>query len=204
MQRLRADFLAGLAVVLPAGLTVMLLVWAVRLIDRRVVPLIPFELPFMQVAGFGVVVFVLVTAGVGALARHMAGRQAVAAAEGLVARVPVARQLYLGAKQIVGTAIAKGGTSFRQTCLIEYPERGIWQVVLMTAPVEGELPQKAGEPDLVGVLVMTAPNPITGFLIFVPRRDLIPLDLSVEDALKLVFSAGLVGPPGYAPPGPGR
>ena len=70
----------------------------------------------------------------------------------------------------------------------------------MTAPVEGELPKKAGEPDLVGVLVMTAPNPITGFLIFVPRRDLIPLDLSVEDALKLVFSAGLVGPPGYAPP----
>ena len=104
MQRLQADFLAGLAVVLPAGLTVMLLVWAVGLIDARGVPLIPVKLPFEQVAGFGVLFFVLVTAGVGAVARHMAGRRAVEAAEGLVARVPVARRLYLGAKQIVQTA----------------------------------------------------------------------------------------------------
>ena len=124
MQRLRADFLTGLAVVLPAGLTVMLLTWAVRLIDRRVLPLIPFDLPFTQVAGAGIVVFGLITIVVGALLRHMLGQRAVRIAEGVVSRVPVARQLYVGAKQLVETAIAKGGTSFRQTCLIEYPERG--------------------------------------------------------------------------------
>jgi uncharacterized membrane protein len=199
-QRLRADFVAGLAVVLPAGLTVMLLSWAVRLVDARVLPLVPVDLPFTQVAGAGVVVFVLVTILTGAVTRHMLGRRAVLAVEQLVARVPVARQLYGGAKQIVETAIRKGGTSFRQMVLVEYPERGIWQVVVLTAPVEGELPEKIGEPDLVGLLVPTAPNPITGFLVFAPRRDLIPLDISLEDAAKLVFSAGLVGPPGYAPP----
>ena len=141
-QRLRADFIAGLAVVLPAGLTVMLLTWAVRLIDARVLPLVPVDLPFSQVAGAGVVVFVLVTIRPARVTRHMLGQRAVLAAEQLVARVPVARQLYGGAKQIVETAIRKGGTSFRQTVLVEYPERGIWQVVVLTAPVEGELPEK--------------------------------------------------------------
>jgi uncharacterized membrane protein len=202
-QRLRADFVAGLAVVLPAGLTVMLLTWAVRLVDARVLPLVPVDLPFSQVAGAGVVVFILVTILTGAVTRHMLGQRAVLAVEQLVARVPVARQLYGGAKQIVETAIAKGGTSFRQTVLVEYPDRGIWQIVALTAPVEGELPEKLGEPDLVGLLVPTAPNPITGFLVFAPRRDVIPLDISIEDAAKLIFSAGLVGPPGYAPPGAG-
>jgi len=202
LPRLRADFLTGLAIVLPAGLTVMLLTWAVRLIDRRVLPLVPFDLPFTQVAGAGIVVFGLITIVVGALLRHMLGQRAVRIAEGVVKRVPVARQLYVGAKQLVETAIAKGGTSFRQICLVEYPERGTWTVVALTAPIEGELPLKIGEPDLVGVLVPTAPNPITGFLVFAPRRDLIPLDLSLEDAAKLVLSAGLVGPPGYAPQGP--
>jgi uncharacterized membrane protein len=197
--RLRADFLAGLAIVLPAGLTVMLLVWAVRLVDARVVPLIPVPLPFLHVAGAGVVIFVAVTTAVGVVTRHMIGQRAVALAEGVVARVPIARRLYVGAKQMVEAAIAKGGTSFRQTVLVEYPDRGLWQVVLLAAPVEGELSARTGEPDLVGLLVPTAPNPITGYLVFAPRREVIPLGLSVEDALKLIVSAGLVGPPGLAP-----
>jgi uncharacterized membrane protein len=184
MQRLQADFLAGLVVVLPAGLTVMLLVWAVRLVDRRVLPLIPVELPFMQVAGAGVVIFVALTVGVGVVTRHMLGQRAVRAAEGLVGRVPI-------------------GTSFREVVLVEYPERGTWQVVVLTAAIEGELPAKIGAPDLVGLMVPTAPNPVTGFLVFTPRREVIPLDIGVDDAFKLVVSAGLVGPPGYAPP-PGK
>ena len=202
--RLRAAFLTGLAIVLPAGLTIMLLVWAVRLIDDRVVPLIPVRLPFMHVAGAGVVFFVAFTIAVGAVTRNMIGQRAVRLAERAVARIPVARRLYLGAKQLVQTAIRKGGTSFREIVLVEYPERGIWQVVLLTAPIEGELPEKIGESDLVGLLIPTAPNPITGFLVFAPRRDTLALDIRVEDALKLVLSAGLVGPPGYAPEGAGR
>jgi uncharacterized membrane protein len=205
-ERLRADFLTGLAVVLPAGLTVMLVRWALGFVDHRVAPFLPGWLGEGHLAGIGVVAFVAVATLVGALIKGYAGRRVLGVGEALVARLPVVRPVYVGAKQIVETAVAKGGTSFREVCLLEYPERGIWTVVVVTAPTEGEVPLRAGEPDLVGVLVPTAPNPITGFLIFAPRRDLIPIDLSLEDAAKLVFSAGMVGPPGYAPitPGAGR
>jgi uncharacterized membrane protein len=201
-QRLRADLMAGLALVLPVILTVFVVGWLVHFIDAKVVPLIPVRLPYEQVAGFGVVAFAIFTVAVGALTRHVLGRRAVHLAEGVVRRVPIARRLHLGAKQIIETVIAKGSTALRRTALVEYPERGIWQVVAITAPVGGEIAARTGEDDLVGLLVPTAPNPITGFLVFCPRRDLRPLDLSIEDGAKLILSAGLVGPPGYAPQGP--
>ena len=165
-------------------------------------PLIPVRLPYEQVAGFGVVAFAVFTIAVGAFTRHVLGQRAVRFAEGAIERVPVARRLHLGAKQIVETAISRGGKSFRGTCLVEYPDRGIWQAVAVTAPMSGEIAARTGEDDLVGLLVPTAPNPITGFLVFAPRRDIRPLDLSIEDGAKLILSAGLVGPPGYAPQAP--
>lgn len=201
-RRLRADLIAGLALVLPVVLTVAVVTWTVRFIDAKVVPLIPIRLPYEQVAGFGVLALVVFTIAVGALTRHVVGQRTVRLAEGVIERVPVARRLHLGAKQIVETAIAKGGIAFRSTCLVEYPDRGIWQVVAVTAPMGGEIAARTGEDDLVGLLVPTAPNPITGFLVFAPRRDTKPLDLSIEDGAKLILSAGLVGPPGYAPQPP--
>jgi uncharacterized membrane protein len=203
-QRLRADFLTGLVVVVPAALTVALLAWAIGMVDDRVAPLLPGDPPIEHVAGYGIVLFVLTATLAGAFARLYAGRRALGWIDAAVSRVPVVRPVYAGAKQIVETAIAKGGTSFRQVFLLEYPQRGTWTVVAIAAPAEGELLPKTGEPDLVGVLVPTAPNPITGFLIFAPRRDLVPVDLSLEDAAKLVMSAGLVGPAGYAPEPPGQ
>lgn len=195
-QRLEAHFLRGLAVVLPVGLTLLPIVWLVRLIDARVDPLVPGHLPFTQVAGVGVLIFASFTIVVGMLTRQMLFQRAVRGAEGLVGRVPVARAIHTGAKQLLETAIAKGDTAFRRTALVEYPRRGAWTVVVITGAIEGELPVATGEPDLVGLLVPTAPNPITGLLIFAPRRDVIPLDLALEDAAKLVISAGLVPPPG--------
>jgi uncharacterized membrane protein len=203
-QRLRADLIAGLAIVLPAGLTVMLLTWVVRFVDAKVEPLIPVELPGEQLAGFGLVFFVAFTVGVGMLTRYMIGRRVLGVAEGVVHRLPVARRLYIAAKQIVATVIAKGGTSFRRTCLVEFPDRGIWTVAAVAAPMGGEVLARSGETDLVGLLVPTAPNPATGFLIFAPVRDVRMLDLSLEEAAKLVMSAGLVGPLGYAPEPPAR
>lgn len=198
LDRLRADFLTGLIVVLPAGLTVMLVLWAVGFVDDKVAPLLPGRLAERHVAGLGLLVFVAATTAVGAVVKGYAGRKVIRIGEGLVAQVPVARAVHLGTKQIVQTAIDKGSTSFRQVCLLEYPDRGTWTPVVLTAPSEGELPRRTGEADLVGVLVPTTPNPITGYLFFAPRRDLIPLDMSVEDAAKLVMSAGLVGPAGVA------
>ena len=201
VERVRANFFRGLVVVLPAGGTIVLVLWALGFVDDKVAPFLPGWFGEGHIAGIGLAVFVALTTAVGALLKGYAGRTVVRTGEGLLVRVPFVRPLYVGAKQIVETAIAKGGTSFRQTCLLEYPERGIWTVVAIAGPIEGEVPRRAGEDDLVAVLVPTAPNPITGFLIFAPRRDLIPLDISIEEAAKLVMSAGLVGPPGYAPDG---
>ncbi len=201
-QRLRANLVTGLAVVLPVLLTAVVVTWTVRLVDARVVPLIPVRLPYEQVAGFGVVVFIAVTTLAGAVTRHVVGQRAVRFAESGIARIPVARRLYLAAKQIVETAIARRGKVFRETALVEYPDRGLWTVVVVTTPVGGEIAARTGEDDLLGLLVPTAPNPVTGLLVFAARRDIRPLDLTIEDGAKLIISAGLVGPPGYAPQGP--
>ena len=201
-QRLQASFLAGLVVVLPVGLTILLMIWAIRLVDGWARPLVPGGLGIGHIAGAGALFFVVLVTAVGAVTRNILGRRALNLAELTVGRVPIARRIYLGVKQLVETGIAKGGTSFRQTCLVEYPERGTWTVVAMAGPVDGELPVRIGEPDLIAILVPTAPNPVTGFLVFAPRRDLVPLDLGLDEAAKLVLSAGLIGPPGYAPPAP--
>ncbi|MFO1143188.1 MAG: DUF502 domain-containing protein [Amaricoccus sp.] len=195
LRWLEANFLRGLAVVLPAALTVLPIVWLVQLIDARVDPLVPGHLPFTQVAGVGVLIFAGFTTAAGMLTRQMLFQRVVRGVEALVGRLPVARQVHLGAKQMLETAIAKGDTAFRRPALVEYPRRGSWTVVLITGAIEGELPVATSEPDLLGLLVPTAPNPITGFLIFAPRRDVIPLDMALDDAAKLVISAGLVPPP---------
>jgi uncharacterized membrane protein len=110
--------------------------------------------------------------------------------------MPVVRSVYNGLKQIVETMLSKSGTSFKQACLIEYPRKGIWSIAFISTDARGEVPLKAGEPDLVSVFLPTTPNPTSGFLLFVPRRDVVVLDMTIEDAAKLVISAGLVSPPG--------
>jgi uncharacterized membrane protein len=203
LQRLRGDFLTGLVVVLPMFLTAYL-VWAtIGLIDARVVPLIPArynpENVFgRNIFGLGVLVFIVFTTAVGALTKGFAGRQILAWGEGLVERMPIIRSVYNGLKQIVETIFSQSNASFQQACLVEYPRRGLWAVAFVTTPTKGEIPPKVGEPDMISVFLPTTPNPTSGFLLFVPRRDLVMLEMSVEEAAKLIISAGLVAPP--APP----
>jgi uncharacterized membrane protein len=204
LQRLRTDFLTGLVVVLPMFLTIYL-VWAtIHFVDSRIVPLIPGrynpENVFgRNIFGLGVLVFLSFTTLVGALAKGFFGRQILQFGERLVERTPIVRSLYNGLKQIVETIFNQSGTSFQKACLIEYPRRGLWAVAFVATDTRGEIPGKAGEPDLVSVFLPTTPNPTSGFLLFVPRRDMIPLDMSLEEAAKLIISAGLVTPPAPAP-----
>lgn len=197
-ERLRADFLAGLGIVLPAGLTVMLALWAVDFVDDKALPFLPGWFGEGHVAGLGLLAFLALTTLAGALLKGVAGRGVVRVSEALVAQIPLARSVHLGTKQIVQTAIDKGNSSFRQVCLLEYPSRGRWEPVVLAAPVEGEILRRSGAPDLVAVLVSRTPVPVFGFLIFVPRRDLFPVDMTLEEAAKLVMTGGLVGPPGTA------
>jgi uncharacterized membrane protein len=204
LQRLRGDFLTGLVVVLPMFLTVYL-VWAtIGFIDDRIVPLIPRDynpenILGRNIFGLGVLVFIAFTTLVGALTKGFVGRRVLQFGERLVERTPIVRSVYNGLKQIAETIFSQSNTSFQQACLVEYPRRGLWAIAFVSTPAKGEIPAKVGESDMLSVFLPTTPNPTSGFLLFVPRRDVIPLDMSVEEAAKLIISAGLVSPPEARP-----
>lgn len=199
LQRLRGNFLTGLVIVLPMFLTIYL-VWAmIGFIDGKVVPLIPNrynpENVFgRNIFGLGVVVFIAITTLVGAMTKGFIGRRILHWGERMVERMPIVRSIYNGLKQIAETIFSQSAKSFQHACLIEYPRKGLWAVAFVSTETSGEIRHRAGE-DLVSVFLPTTPNPTSGFLLFVPRRDIRYLDMSVEEAAKLIISAGLVEPP---------
>lgn len=207
-QRLRNDFLTGLVVVLPMFMTAYIVWWFVGFVDDKVVPLVPRrwdpENVFgRNIFGFGLLLFVSFTTLVGALAKNLIGRQVLAFGESILGRTPIIRPIYNGLKQIAETLFASTGNSFQQTCIVEFPRRGIWRIGFVSNEQLGEIPARAGEPDMLSVFLPHTPNPTTGFLIFVPRGDVRLLDMSVEEAARVVISGGLVSPPPAAAP-PGR
>jgi len=206
-QRLRSDFLTGLVVVLPVFLTIYLLWLTIGFVDARIVPLIPARYNpenffGRNIFGLGLVVFLAFTTLVGALTKGFIGRRIIHYGELVVERMPVVRSIYNGLKQITETVLSPAAGSFKQVCLIEYPHEGMWSIAFVATEARGEigarLEQVAGD-EILGVLMPTTPNPTNGFLFYVPRRDVIMLDMSIEDAAKLIISAGLVQPP-PAPP----
>ncbi|WP_111430083.1 DUF502 domain-containing protein [Rhodobacteraceae bacterium DSL-40] len=200
LQRLRGDFLTGLVVVLPVFLTIYLLWATIGFIDAKVIPLIPNrynpENVFgRNIFGFGVVVFLTFTTLVGALTKGFIGRKILHTGERMVERMPIVRSLYNGLKQIVETIFSQTNNSFQNACLIEYPRKGLWAVAFVSTDTSGEIRERAGADELVSVFLPTTPNPTSGFLLFVPREDIVYLDMSIEEAAKLIISAGLVEPP---------
>ncbi|MDG1170611.1 MAG: DUF502 domain-containing protein [Sulfitobacter sp.] len=209
---LRASFLTGLVVIAPVGLTIWLIWSVVGWIDGFVLPLVPQAYhpdrmlqdflgldPSVQIniRGLGVVIFLLFTIVVGWTAKGFMGRSLIRFAEGLVERTPVVRTIYSGIKQISETIFAQSERSFEKACLIEYPRKGVWALGFISTDAKGEVSEKAGEKDaeMVSVFLPTTPNPTSGFLLFFPKADVMELDMTVEDAAKLVISAGLVYPP---------
>jgi uncharacterized membrane protein len=204
---LRADFLTGLVVVLPIGLTVYLIWSVVGWLDGWFLPLLPEELHppelvhrlfgpgvNIQIRGVGTVVFLVFTVLVGAIAKGIIGRSVIYRMELLVNRMPVVRSLYSGLKQIAETVFNKQEDSFTQTCLIEFPKEGTWCVGLVSARPKGEIAARLPEGDeMVSVYVGLTPF-TSGFLVFVPKKDVILLDMTTEDIAKLVVSAGIVYP----------
>lgn len=200
LQRVRNNFLTGLVVVAPIILTLYVIYLIVTFIDTRVIPWVPAAYNpatylGQDIPGFGVIIFVLVTTTVGMMTKGLFGRQLVRFGEGIVDRTPIVRSIYNAVKQIVETIFSQSQSSFQNACLIEYPRRGIWAVAFVSTDARGELPAKMGQSDALSVFLPTTPNPTSGFLLFLPREDVVLLDMSVEDAAKLVISAGLVVPP---------
>ncbi|MFN3952973.1 MAG: DUF502 domain-containing protein [Pararhodobacter sp.] len=201
---LRASFLTGLVIVAPAVLTIWLITSVVEFIDNKVLPLIPrWALPDFLLSisfpGMGVLIFLLFTLLVGWLAKGYIGRSLIEWGEEVVARMPVVRSVYNGLKQIAETVFAQSSSSFNRACMVQYPRPGLWAIAFVSTDTRGEIATRLVEavPQAgkhISVFLPTTPNPTSGFLLFVPEADVIMLDMSVEEAAKLVISAGLVVP----------
>ncbi|WP_170325108.1 DUF502 domain-containing protein [Ruegeria arenilitoris] len=199
-SRLRASFLTGIVVIAPVWLTIWLIWSVVGWVDSAVLPLIPQqfqpeEYVGVNLRGVGVVIFLIFTVLVGWIAKGILGRSLIHFAESLVDRMPVVRSVYSGIKQISETVFAQTERSFEKACLIQYPRRGIWAIGFVSTTAKGEVSDRAETGgDLLSIFVPTTPNPTSGFLLFFPEEDVILLDMSIEEAAKLVISAGLVYP----------
>lgn len=199
VERLRAYFLAGILVTGPIALTLYLTWLFVHFIDSSVGDLLPARynpvsyLPF-TIPGLGLVIAVVGLTLIGALTAGYLGRIFIRVSERLLARMPVVRGVYGAVKQIFETVLAKQSNTFREVVLVEFPRRGMWTIAFVTARSEGEIQDHAG-PDAVAIYVPTTPNPTSGYLAFVPRRDLVVLSMTVEEGIKMVISGGIVAPP---------
>jgi len=197
---LRASFLTGLVVIAPIGLTIWLIWTVVGWIDSWVLPFVPAHYRpdryiGIDLKGLGVIIFLIFTIIVGWMAKGLIGRSLLSWAEGLVDRMPVVRSIYAGLKQIAETVFAQSEANFEKACLVQYPREGIWAVAFISTDAKGEVNARIPHDEtIVSVFLPTTPNPTSGFLLFVPKRDVIILDMSVEDAAKLIISAGLVYP----------
>ncbi|MCC6304378.1 MAG: DUF502 domain-containing protein [Rhodobacteraceae bacterium] len=198
---LRANFLTGLIVIAPIGLTLWLIWTTVGWIDSWVLPFVPVRFhpsryTGYDIRGYGVLVFVVFTVVVGWVAKGLIGRSLIAFGESLVDRTPVVRSIYNGVKQIAETIFAQSERTFERSCLVEYPRRGLWAIGFVSTDARGEIAARVPSDDtILSVFLPTTPNPTSGFLLYVPRADVILLDMSIEDAAKLIISAGLVHPP---------
>lgn len=153
----------------------------------------------MNIRGVGVVIFLFFTVFVGWIAKGLLGRSMLTMAERLVDRMPVVRSIYNGIKQIAETVFAQTETNFERACLVQYPKEDIWAIGFVSTRAKGELQARLNEKgyaDVISVFLPTTPNPTSGFLLYVPENDVIYLDMKIEDAAKLIISAGLVYPNG--------
>ncbi|MGE3936916.1 MAG: DUF502 domain-containing protein [Rhodospirillaceae bacterium] len=202
-RHLRAHFLAGVLVVAPFGLTIYFVWLVVHWIDQQVNPLLPDSynpqtyLPF-YVPGFGLLIVLVALTLIGAVTRGLLGRFALNLVEHLFDRMPVVRGIYGAIKQIFETLLSNKSQAFREVALIEYPRHGIWTLGFITSSSGGEI-QNRMEEEMVNVFVPTTPNPTSGFLLFVPRRDVVVLSMTIEDGFKMIISGGMVTPPDRRP-----
>jgi len=201
-SRIRTYFLTGLIVAGPVAITIWL-VWSfVTWVDDLVRPFIPVTyrpetyLP-VKVPGFGLIIAFLALTVLGFLTANLVGRTFVEIGEMILERVPIVRPIYRSLKQVFETLFSKSASSFRTVGLVEFPAPRMWSLVFLSTPPGGELTAHLpSEDEYVSAFMPCTPNPTTGFFFYVLRRDVIELGISVEDAAKLLMSAGMIQPGG--------
>lgn len=214
MKSLRRYLVAGLLVWIPLGITILLIGFAVRQMDKTLALLPrPYQPSILlmnwighdqpvHIPGLGVLFILLVVLLTGILVANFIGRAFVGGWESLMHRVPVVRSIYSAAKNFAEIVFSDSGHAFKNVLLIQYPRRGIYSLAFQTSSYLGEIQGRIGE-DLVGCFVPTTPNPTSGFIILVPKKDVIELSMDVDEALKMIISLGVVVPPWSGDPSPG-
>lgn len=194
--RLRAYFFAGILVTAPVAITFYIAWQFIKFMDDRVAPLLPPALNPQNwgIPGFGLIAVAVSLTLIGALTAGLAGRLLVRLSDAVLERMPVIRSIYSAVKQIFETMLAQKANAFREVVLLEYPRKGIWTLGFITGSTNGEVGSRFSE-DMVNVFVPTTPNPTSGFLLFLPRREVEVLEMSIEDGIKMVVSTGILTPP---------
>ncbi len=196
--RLRGYFLTGIVVTAPITLTIYLTYLFLAFVDSKVVHLLPQEwydalYGHTTFPGIGLLIAITTFIVIGWFATNFLGRLIIRISEYIVDRMPVIRTLYSAIKQIFETIMASQSTAFREVVMLEYPRKGVWSIGFVTGMSKGEV-QEMTKQETVNVFVPTTPNPTSGYLLFVPKKELKYLDMSVEEGVKLVVSAGIISP----------
>ncbi len=198
MKRLRRYLVAGILVWAPLAVTWFLLKVGVGLMDKTlaIIPARyqPDELLGVHIPGLGVILTVIVLLVTGVLAANFVGRAFVGGWESLMDRIPVVRAIYSAAKNFAEMVFSDSSQSFKKVLLIQYPRKGLFSLAFQTSSQLGEVQGRTGE-EVVCCFLPTTPNPTSGFIIIVPRKDIIELDMEVDEALKMIISLGVVVPP---------
>ena len=194
---MRKYLIAGLLVWMPVGITFLIIRAVIDFIDKILLWLPASYQPDVilkfHIPGLGVVLAIILVLITGIIVANLLGRRIVAAWESLLSRIPLVRGLYTGIKQILEAVLAADAKSFRKVLLIEYPRKGVWSLAFMTSDSLGEVQSKT-ELDMISVFIPTTPNPTSGFVLMVPNKDVVQLNMGVEEGLKMIISMGVVVP----------
>jgi uncharacterized membrane protein len=196
-RKIRRYLAAGLLVWIPLAVTLLVLRLVINLMDQTLLlvpsPLRPENLIGFRIPGLGVILTFVLLLATGSLAANILGKRLLDASERLMARIPLVSWVYTGVKKVAETLLSPVGQSFRKVILIEYPRKGIWSLGFQTASALDEV-QARTEKEVICCFVPTTPNPTSGFIILVPKDEVTELDMSVDEALRMVISLGVVVP----------
>ena len=190
-RRISNNFFKGILISAPIIITLYIAWGLIKFFDKKASPLLgtfPFEIP-----GFGLITVFIFFAIIGFITTGLLGRIFSSFIEKVLSKMPVLRNIYSGLKQLFEAILAKKSNSFREVVLLEYPRKGIWAMGFLTGETKGEVNRKTKN-QMANIFLPTTPNPTSGFLLFVPKKDILRLTMTVEEGIKMIISAGMLTP----------
>jgi len=190
-RKISNNFFKGILISAPIIITLYIAWGLIKFFDKKASPLLgtfPFEIP-----GFGLITVFIFFAIIGFITTGLLGRIFSSFIEKVLSKMPVLRNIYSGLKQLFEAILAKKSNSFREVILLEYPREGIWAMGFLTGDTKGEVNRKTKN-QMVNIFLPTTPNPTSGFLLFVPKKDILGLTMTVEEGIKMIISAGMLTP----------